>query len=45
MFAYFPSKPTRLANPLMPHVNAALWRFNFITFIARSQSVDGLIAV
>jgi hypothetical protein len=34
MLADFPSKPTTLANPFMPHINPALGRFNFITFVA-----------
>jgi hypothetical protein len=43
--AYFPSNPTILANPFMPHVNAPLWGLDFITFIATFILVNWLIAV
>jgi hypothetical protein len=43
--AYFPSNPTGLANPFMPHVNPALWWFDFITFIATFKFMNWLVAV
>jgi hypothetical protein len=45
MSAYFFGNPTRLANPLMPHVNPPLWGLDFITLITTFILVDGLIAV
>jgi hypothetical protein len=45
MSAYFPSNPTTLANPFMPHVNTALWGLDFITLITAFVLVNWLVAV
>jgi hypothetical protein len=37
--------PARLTNPFMAHVNAALWRFILVTFVAAFVRVQGLFVV